>query len=153
MRRAPKLPICENYETYLGNPVAVLFRKDNTSQTEPCPFCAQRHKHGYPDGHRNDHCGDNVTFKRTRWGYQEVKLTPDEIIASDGTILKRANGYIIRTRSDTNNETPKRRINQPGPSGSRRLRQKGKSRPANTALGGLSKPKRPTSRVSHRTTD
>ena len=109
MRRAPKLPICEQYEMYNGNPVAILFRSKTKDRTEPCPFCAQTHKHGYPDGHRNDHCGDNITFRSTRWGLQEVKLTPDSIIAADGTILKRENGYIIRTRPD--HEKSKRKIN------------------------------------------
>lgn len=99
MRRAPKLPICEHYEIHNGNPVAVLFRTGTTDKTEPCPFCAQVHTHGYPDGHRCSHCCDNITYKRRRGFCFPVKLTPDEITAADGTILKREDGYIIRTRS------------------------------------------------------
>lgn len=100
MRRAPKLPICEHYEIYNGNPVAVLFRIEGASKTLPCPFCAKSHKHASGpayDGHRNDHCGSNITYKSVRGYLYEVKLTPDEITASDGTIIKREHGYIIRT--------------------------------------------------------
>ena len=98
MRRAPKLPVCETYELHNGNPVAVLFRDQTMVKTEACPFCAQRHRHGQPDGHRNAHCDDNITHKRVGICLEPVKLTPDEIKASDGTILKREHGYIIRTR-------------------------------------------------------
>ena len=98
MRRAPKLPICEHYEMYHNQPVAVLYRDATTDKTEACPFCAQRHRHGQPDGHRNAHCDDNITHKRVGICLEPVKLTPDEITASDGTILKREHGYVIRTR-------------------------------------------------------
>ena len=98
MRKAPKLPVCESYELYNGNPVAVLFRNGTTDRIEPCPFCAQVHKHGYPDGHRNTHCADNITTKRYHGFEFPVNLTPDDITASDGTTLKREHGYIIKTR-------------------------------------------------------
>lgn len=97
MRRAPKLPQCEKYEMYLGKPVAVLYFDEKTGRTEPCPFCSKCHNQ-QPEGHRATHCTDNITYKRWRGNLYEVKLTPDEIIAFDGTVLKREDGYIIRNR-------------------------------------------------------
>lgn len=98
MKHALKLPKCEHYEIYNGNPVAVLFRIQSIDKTEPCPFCGKSHKHGYPDGHRNSHCSDNITYQSVRGDLHEVKLTPDSITAADGTILKREYGYILKTR-------------------------------------------------------
>lgn len=63
-------------------PVLVLNRKSNMTQTEKCGFCGHKHEHGTDDGHRVAHCGDDAKI---------------EITAHDGTILKRSNGYVIRT--------------------------------------------------------
>lgn len=98
MKRLHKIPICEHYEIYKGNPVAVLFRVEGTSETLPCPFCGKRHKHGRDPGHRNASCAELTTYKRVDGHLEEVKLTPDLITASDGTILNREHGYMIRTR-------------------------------------------------------
>lgn len=98
MKRTPKIPTCEHYEMYNGNPVAVLFRVPGLNKTENCPFCGKSHKHGSDlDGnaHRNASCAELTTYTRD---LVEVKLTPDLITASDGTILDRRNGYIIRNR-------------------------------------------------------
>lgn len=70
------------YEIEAGCAIAVIYRENDQSRTESCPFCGMRHKHGWGDGHRVAHC---ATGER-------------EISAEDGTILRREHGYIIRTR-------------------------------------------------------
>lgn len=61
----------------------VLYRDDEGSRTDVCPFCGDKHVHGEGDGHRSPHCiVDGAT-----------------VVASDGTILHQKDGYILRTRT------------------------------------------------------
>ena len=50
---------------------AVLWRNTEESETDTCPFCGRRHRHGTGDGHRVVHCGNSDTVwtkkKRKRW--------------------------------------------------------------------------------------
>ena len=63
---------------------AVLWRNTEDSETDTCPFCGRRHRHGKGDGHRVAHCGNSyiICTKRN---------------AKDGTVLEQERGYIIRT--------------------------------------------------------
>ena len=67
-----------------GKARAVLFRSagNDSSKCDPCPFCGFGHNHGEGDGHRAPHC------------YKPVK----EVTATDGTIVKEEDGYIVRTK-------------------------------------------------------
>lgn len=80
----------KEYIFHKGTPVAAIYRKKETSQTEPCPFCSCSHSHGFGDGPRVPHC---VLI--------HVKGVPyppkDRIMASDGTILLKENGYYLIT--------------------------------------------------------
>jgi hypothetical protein len=69
------------YEINEGKPYAVLHRSDEHSLTERCPFCCDYHSHGTFDGHRIAHCVRG-------WS---------SLVTTDGTILNRSNGYIIRS--------------------------------------------------------
>lgn len=71
-------------------PVAIIYRKNEKSQTEPCPFCGCSHSHGVPDGFRVPHC---VTIHK-----RGVAIEPKQmIVAKDGTQLLRAVGYYVQT--------------------------------------------------------
>lgn len=70
------------FELLKGKAYVVLRRKDEDSDTEPCPFCGLRHSHGSGDGHRVAHCyGSDIR--------QEIQL--------DGVTLRKRDGYIVRT--------------------------------------------------------
>lgn len=71
-------------------PVAIIYRKTEMSQTEPCPFCGCSHSHGVPDGFRVPHC--IVIHKRGIPAYPK-----ENIIASDGTELLKEFGYYVKT--------------------------------------------------------
>lgn len=70
------------YEVVDGKAYAVLHRETQGAVTERCPFCWTPHRHGIPDGHRVPHCVGG-------W---------ESIVAADGTVLQRADGYIAKTR-------------------------------------------------------
>lgn len=67
-----------------GKARAILYRKGNGEkyETDPCPFCGLKHVHGDGDGHRAAHC------------YKPEK----EATATDGTIVRESDGYIVRTK-------------------------------------------------------
>ena len=101
MARPKKRPIAQHYQLHNGNPVLVLFRKTVLSRTERCPYCCERHLGAIRDGHTLDYCSQVTTFRYIRNCLHEINLTPDEITAADGTILKREHGYFILTKPDT----------------------------------------------------
>lgn len=84
VKQLPQYEICD------GIPYAIIWRTSQTGQTERCPFCDCSHKHGTEDGHRIAHC---VPV----WHRGNQVPPRDEIQASDGTILSRKNGYMVRT--------------------------------------------------------
>lgn len=65
-----------------GGSYAVLWRDDEISSTQPCPYCYERHSHGVGDGHRIAHC---------------VKIARPEIILFDKIVLRQTDGYWIKT--------------------------------------------------------
>lgn len=81
------------YERDGSSVYAVIWRDEEDSMTDFCPFCGKRHYHGTGDGHRARHC---------HGGDSEIKT-------NDGTVLLRDHGYIIKTRP-RKNQTP---INKP----------------------------------------
>lgn len=66
------------------NPLLILYRDTQTSDTDKCPFCGSNHTHGTGDGHRVAHC--ETESKKS-------------VIADDGTELFQSNGYVIRSRN------------------------------------------------------
>lgn len=73
------------YEALDGRPYLVLERPNEQAKTEACPFCGRPHSHGTGDGHRVGHCvGERMK---------------DEVVALDGTRLRRDDGYVVRTRA------------------------------------------------------
>lgn len=81
------------YEKDGSRTYAIIWRDEENSGTDFCPFCGKRHYHGIGDGHRVHHCHD---------GEEQIKTF-------DGTILYQDHGYIIKTRPKKN-QTP---INEP----------------------------------------
>jgi len=76
-------PIEPKTEIQDGQEYIVLWRKNEESYTDFCPFCGKRHIHGKGDGHRASHCAfGEDTFIRQ----------------SDGKVFKQSQGYIVRTK-------------------------------------------------------
>jgi len=71
-----------DYEVQGGRAYAVLWREREGSKSVPCPFCGKGHTHGIGEGHRVTHCINPV----------------NQVEASDGTVLFRDNGYIVRNK-------------------------------------------------------
>ena len=77
-------PIEPKTEFQDGEEYIVLWRENEESPTDFCPFCGKRHIHGKGDGHRVSHCAfGEDTFTRK----------------SDGKIFKQSQGYIVRTKN------------------------------------------------------
>lgn len=68
------------YRTLDSVPYLILKRKIGSEKTDECAFCGKRHIHGRGEGHRIVHCltGGN-----------------ESVVATDGTILYKKDGYII----------------------------------------------------------
>lgn len=73
-----------DYEFVDGVPVAILWRRHNHVLTAYCPFCGERHSHEGEDGRYEAACLPSRQRCRSRK-------------SKNGTIIKRADGYIIRT--------------------------------------------------------
>jgi hypothetical protein len=71
------------YEILQGKPRLVLSRPTEHSPTERCHFCGRKHMHGIGDGAREEHCVGN--------------RMKNEVVALDGTRLRRGDGYVVRT--------------------------------------------------------
>jgi hypothetical protein len=80
------------YEKHGERNYLVLYRQTAMAETDPCPFCLATHSHGDGDGHRVEHCLPQ--YGRT------------SIVTTDGTILHRDHGYIIKAR-DSDEPAPK----------------------------------------------
>jgi hypothetical protein len=76
-----------------GRKQAVIFRETERSSTYPCPFCGKKHFHGIGDGERVAHC----VPPRDRKGARKNKKYKSEVTAPDGTVLRKSDGYIVRT--------------------------------------------------------
>ncbi len=77
-------PIEPKTEFHNGEEYIVLWRENEESPTDFCPFCGKRHIHGKGDGHRVSHCAfDDGIFTRK----------------SDGKIFKQSQGYFVRTKN------------------------------------------------------
>ena len=78
-----------DYELVDGMPIAILWRRHNHGLTAYCPFCGERHNHEGEDGHYEAAC-------LPRWlrGQGSKRKLDDE------TIIKQADGYIIRTNKE-----------------------------------------------------
>lgn len=74
------------HEEWNGRQLVVLRRKDRTAQFIHCPFCGGSHEcYGRDDGRISLHCDPhNPTI-------------PNEITATDGTVLRRFSGAILKT--------------------------------------------------------
>lgn len=82
--------ILHEHSSGVLTPVAVIYRRKELSQTEPCPFCGCSHAHGIGDGLRVPRC---ILIH-----VRGVPTPPkDRIMASDGTILLKENGYYLKT--------------------------------------------------------
>ena len=80
------------YEVIDGVPLAILWRDSETSETDHCPFCGERHKHEGDDGRYEADC---ISPQLSR--QQSVERIVEETIPKQ-TILRPDDGYIIRTR-------------------------------------------------------
>ncbi len=78
-------PICE-FDKKHHHAWAVLERETEEDPTDPCPFCGRQHRHGISDSHRVAHCNPNHPG------------VLQQITRKDGTVLRMADGYILRTR-------------------------------------------------------
>ena len=76
-----------DYEFVDGVPVAILWRRHSKGPTAYCPFCGEQHSHEGEDGRYEVACEPHW------WREGERRL-------SDGTIIKQADGYIIRTNKN-----------------------------------------------------
>jgi hypothetical protein len=74
-------PVYQGYAD--GRRLAIIFRDTADDAFDPCPFCKGRHTHGAGDGHRLTHCGTGEF---------------SEMVELGGVVLKKSDGYIIRTR-------------------------------------------------------
>ena len=81
------------YEKHGERNYLVLYRQTEMAETDPCPFCLATHSHGDGDGHRIEHCLPQ--YGRT------------SIVTTDGTILHRNHGYIIKARHSKGAPAPK----------------------------------------------
>ena len=72
------------YDMVDGVPLAILWRDSEDNETDHCPFCGERHKHEGKDGHYEAVCAK-------AWLSHQRE-------SKDCTILKREDGYIIRTK-------------------------------------------------------
>lgn len=62
-----------------GRLFPIINRKKGAEQTDACPYCGQRHIHGYAEGHRSSHCTD-----------KSIEVT------IDGFLFKVEDGYVIK---------------------------------------------------------
>jgi hypothetical protein len=74
------------YDMVDGVPLAILWRDSEDGETDHCPFCGERHKHEGKNGHYEAVCAK-------AWLSHQRE-------SKDCTILKREDGYIIRTRDE-----------------------------------------------------
>lgn len=74
------------YEILEGRAFAVVFRDKGAEEIKLCPFCGDTHRHnkGHSDYPSHTHCGTGKFFK--------------EVVAPDGTVMRKEDGYIIRER-------------------------------------------------------
>ena len=70
-----------HYKVIDGRAYAVVYREKGSDKIKVCPFCNKSHSHSSGDGHRNTHC--------TTDSFYHV------VVASDGTIMKKSDGYYI----------------------------------------------------------
>ena len=92
-----KTPIegLKEYDFWGEKPVVILWRKKGEKKTRNCPFCGKPHLHGAGEGHRIVHCTD---FTKQVSGFVKT-VRPRyefEVLATDGTVLKAKDGYIIK---------------------------------------------------------
>jgi len=90
---ARRRAVVPRYEVVGGTAYLLLTRPGERSETERCAFCGFGHVHSEGDGHRVSHC---------RTGAEEAvvvngRLVMAEVRASDGTILRNEDGYVVRT--------------------------------------------------------
>lgn len=76
----------------------VLYRQTTMAETDPCPFCLASHSHGDGDGHRVAHC-------LPQYGRSSI-------VTTDGTILHRDHGYIIKARDSFGPDPKEPRYNR-----------------------------------------
>lgn len=88
----------QDYEVVNGKTYPVLSRRDPSSKCSPCPFCKQRHTHGESDGHRIAHCANVVKVRGMKAAVAEPA---DFAVLSNGQLVKRDDGYIVRTQRRT----------------------------------------------------
>lgn len=82
------------YEIEGTKAYAIIYRRNNLGQTEPCPFCGASHSHGPIDGHRVAHC-----VPMWKKGVTPNMVQPMNTIMypQTGQIVDRKDGYIVRT--------------------------------------------------------
>jgi hypothetical protein len=71
------------YEVMDLRAYAVIRRDTENSETDYCPFCGKKHRHGKGDGHRGVHCSSPAAREEVQAG---------------NVTLRKSDGYIIRTR-------------------------------------------------------
>lgn len=76
------------FEQSVGINYLVLWRDTENSETDVCPFCLKRHKHGIGDGHRVSHCD-----------IHSPKFLKELVIPEHGISVFQKDGYIVRTRT------------------------------------------------------
>lgn len=77
---------------------AIIYRKSETSQTEPCPFCGASHFLPGTDGHRAAICIPSFKIGK---GAKLVK--PKRVVVYEGLVATIYEGYILRTEPEIEN--------------------------------------------------
>ena len=82
------------YEELNGKKYLVLHRDYKNELTYTCSFCGKKHNHDWDDGLKNAACSH-------AFGDAFANLLGERAVfcTRDGTILRAADGYIVRSRS------------------------------------------------------
>jgi hypothetical protein len=83
--KRPQYELQEN-----GTPIGIIWRKKGQMETNRCPFCKRKHRHGISEGGRVPQCTNIVTRKGT------FKREDLFFIANDGTLVQQQLIYIIK---------------------------------------------------------
>jgi len=81
--------ILPDFEIHDGKKYAIIYRKKESEDTDPCPFCGKPHRHGEGFGHRITHCKDELIKGKNH-------PSPNSCLLSDGTKAFREDGYLLR---------------------------------------------------------
>lgn len=85
MKKTENLP---DFKIIYGEKYPIIYRKEGSEYTDPCPFCGRAHRHGKVQGRRIAHCKEEASNGK-------IAHTQESYTLSDGTVVYQTNGYVL----------------------------------------------------------